>query len=127
MRLYKIEITRRPLVSTWERQWPDGTCVGYTRLRDDVLHAKWVEIFGKEKSFYNPSEMKLYRSRSSAQEKVNIVESWGGSARILEAEVSEFVPVAEANRRRQEERDRVRAQKLRKKAAEIMAKHDVPF
>lgn len=127
MRLYKIEITRRPLVSLFERKWPDGTYAGYTRLRDDALHAKWVEVFGEEESFYNPSETKLYRSRSSAQEKVNIVERWGGSARILEAQVSEFVPVAEANRRRQEERDRVRAQKLRKKAAEIMAKHEVPF
>lgn len=136
MRLYKIEITNIPaecddihLVSTGEnyvtnhRNWkPKGWDEHVAEC------AERGELWAMNCTyFFWPSTDKFYRSRSSAQEKVNIVERWGGSARILEAQVSEFVPVAEANRRRQEERDRVRAQKLRKKAAEIMAKHEVPF
>lgn len=125
MRLYKIEITERPLVSLYERQWHDGTEIGYIRLSDDEMHAKWVEAFGDDESFYLPSETKLYRSRSSAQDKVRITERWGGKAVILEAEVSEFIPVAEANARRKIQAMNERANRLQSKVDLIRTQSEV--
>jgi len=119
MRLYKIEILQSPETVHVPVEWEPGIFVGFTRLADDELHAQWVDEFGADKEYFNPSESKLYRSRSSARDKVRAVERWGGKARILEAEVSEFIPVEEANLRRKRERDQARIEKLRQKIAEI--------
>src|SRR5690625_1057717 len=119
MRLYKIEILQSAVTVHVPVEWEQGVFVGCTRLADDELHAQWVDEFGADKEYFNPSESKLYRSRSSARDKVRAVERWGGKARILEAEVSEFIPVEEANLRRKRERDQARIEKLRQKIAEI--------
>jgi hypothetical protein len=61
----------------------------------------------------------MYLSRSSAQEKVDIVERWGGKARLLEAELSEFIPVEEANQRRKRARNAKTVERLRARIAEL--------
>lgn len=109
-------------------QWKPG---GWEAFIDEMAargDCNWAVDCQKDSYlFFWPKLGGMYQSRSSARDKAKIAEKWGATVTIYEAEVSEFVPVAEANRRRQEERDRVRAQKLRKKAAEIMAKNEVPF
>jgi hypothetical protein len=122
MRLYKMEITEYPKLTTpasGNVRMPDGYVESYPKGLED----EWVEFceaeFNGFRSFFLPNENKLYRSRSSARDKVKIVERWGGKARILEAEVSEFIPVEEANLRRKRERDQRRIEKLRQKIAEI--------
>lgn len=113
MRLYRIEILQQPETVRVPVEWEPHVLVGFTRLADDELHAQWVDEFGADKEYFNPSENKLYRSRSSARDKVRAVERWGGKARILEAEVSEFIPVEEANLRRKQQRAQERIDKLR--------------
>jgi|SRR5690625_2796130 len=129
MRLYKIEILERPKTYTVEREdyQGDGYTVEYVthHLVDDRLREKW-ELSGisDERSYFNfflPSENKIYRSRSSARDKVKAVERWGGQARILEAEVSEFIPVEEANQRRKNERNQARIRKLQDQINAIQA------
>lgn len=53
--------------------------------------------------FFMPSDRKLYRSRSSAQARVDLINYWGGEAVLVEADV-EWIPVAEANKRRKAQR-----------------------
>ena len=122
MRLYRIEILQQPETVRVPVEWEPHVLVGFTRLADDELHAQWVDEFGTDKEYFNPSESKLYRSRSSARDKVKAVERWGGKARILEAEVSEFIPVEEANLRRRKKRDQERIEKLEQQIHEIKSK-----
>lgn len=134
-KLYKILITEIPEACDSLRWVFDDDLQAHVRTRD-WKPAGWTEyvyerILGGAKwdenqHFFWPSEEKTYRSRSAAADKVAIVERWGGKAIILEAEVSSFIPVTEANRRRQETRDRARAEKLRAKADQILAKHESP-
>ena len=121
MRLYRIEILQQPETVRVPVEWEPHVLVGFTRLADDELHAQWVDEFGADKEYFNPSENKLYRSRSSARDKVRAVERWGGKARILEAEVSEFVPIEEANQRRKNERNQARIRKLQDQINAIQA------
>ena len=123
MRLYRIEILQQPETVRVPVEWEPHVLVGFTRLADDELHAQWVDEFGADKEYFNPSENKLYRSRSSARDKVRAVERWGGKARILEAEVSEFIPVEEANLRRRKKRDDERVRKLEEQIHEIKSKY----
>lgn len=119
MRLYKLEITEDPKCI----RNADGVIVP---LKNTVNWLDFcVERWGKTLDYFNPSDDRLYRSRSSVKEKVNIVEFYGGQARILEAEVSEFVPVEQANARRKTNAMRNRADKLQSKAGLLYTQADV--
>lgn len=58
-----------------------------------------LEKWGEPREFFMPSTDRIYRSRSSAQDRVDLVNRWGGNAVLVEADV-EWIPVDEANRRR---------------------------
>lgn len=132
MRLYKIEITsvpRESLISVGDpadngtfihdEEWvPEGWAEHAAEMAQDGH--RWAE---GAPSFFWPSEDKHYLSRSSAAGKVAIVERWGGEAILLEAEVSAFIPVEDANLRRKKQRDAKQAEKLRTAADQLMAKH----
>jgi hypothetical protein len=68
-----------------------------------------LDVWGEPHEFFIPSDRTIYRSRSSAQERVDLINRWGGKAVLVEADVN-WVPVELANRRR--------------KAAKIRAKRD---
>lgn len=125
MRLYKMEIT----------QWPAEMIEHNRRLsnEDFSLYSGWKPLgwakfvaqeiergrsWSPDERFFWPSEDKLYRSRSSADDKAGIVRRWGGDAVVLEAEVGEFIPVTEANKRRKRTRNAARIARL---AAQIKA------
>lgn len=133
MRLYKIMITKEPETVTEnhiyvfrdEHNLPYEQVTPEQHLADPELRKKWEasgipskELFYR---FFLPSEKKLYRSRSSAQDKVDIVRRWGGEAVLLEAEVSEFIPIEEANLRRKNERNQARIRKLQDQINAIQA------
>lgn len=61
---------------------------------DDYCLEKW----GEPREFFMPSTSRVYRSRSSAQDRVDLVNRWGGNATLVEADV-EWVPSDEARRR----------------------------
>lgn len=98
-----------------------------TRAPESIDVAKWSaycqEVWGKEKDFFLPSDRKVFRSRSSAQARVDIVRHWGGDAELMECTPS-WEPVAEANLRRQKQRDLARVRKLRAKAARIEERYE---
>lgn len=113
MRLYKMEIITQPKLTR--------SAVGH--LVPVVNNEEWFlfchERFDKVVDYFNPSQDRLYKSRSSALDKVRIVEFYGGEAQILEAEVSPFLPVTEMNALRKRRRDNVRIAKLRAKIDQI--------
>lgn len=109
MRLYKMEVTKQP-----------GRFVNFNGVvLPDQNKDEWIvfclEKWGKVIDYFNPSEDRLYKSRSSALDKVRIVEFYGGEAQLLEAEVSPFLPVEMMNARRKRHRDSVRIEKLQAK------------
>jgi hypothetical protein len=128
MRLYKIEIIHRPELTRelHEEYEGDGHTTEYVtyHLADPKLRKEWeaTGITGPDTHFhfFLPSETKLYRSRSSARAKQRIVERWGGMARILEAEVSEFIPSEDAKRKREIAR-------LEERLEELKLREAVPF
>lgn len=113
MRLYKIEITSIPAGSE-AYDWKPAGWDEFVLSRIDE-GAMWLP----ERAFFWPSTDRFYRSRSSAAEKVAIVERWGGTAIILEAEVGAFIPVSEANKLRKRRRDVARVERLRAEIARI--------
>jgi hypothetical protein len=79
----------------------------------EYCHQEW----GEYREFFWPTDHKIYRSRSAAQSRVDLINRWGGAAVLLEADV-EWIPIEEANRRR--ERARL-AQRIARKQAELEA------
>lgn len=74
--------------------------------------------------FFWPKLGGMYRSQSSAKSKAKMAEKWGATVTIMEAEVSEFRPVAEMNARRKHNRDVARARKLRDEGYRLEARAD---
>ena len=70
--------------------------------------AKW----GEHRPFFFPSDRRIYRSRSSAQERVDLINRWGGSAVLVECDV-DWVPVEVANEHRRRARVQGRIERLR--------------
>lgn len=106
MRLYKMEITAQPKLM----ESAAGHIVPV--VNDEEWHLFCHERFDKVVDYFNPSQDRLYKSRSSSLDKVRIVEFYGGEAQILEAEVSPFLPVEMMNALRKRRRDNVRIAKL---------------
>lgn len=93
----------------WEEyaldKWPD-----YEEVIDGVVH--YV------KPFFWPDTDKVFRSRSAAQYRVDLIERWGGQAVLLECD-PDWVPVAQANRLRKIERLEARAARAEEQAREL--------
>ena len=110
-------------------------------VRDDDGFGPWTEVagapegwdaycqekWGEEREFFIPSDRPIYRSRSSAQARVNLINRWGGSAVLVEADV-DWVPVEVANARRRNKRRLDRAAKLQREALKLIGNvEDIPF
>lgn len=128
-KLYKILITEIPAACDDLRLVWNDDAQAYVRSRD-WKPAGWTEYvrerildganWSEDQHFFWPSQNKTYRSRSAAAEKVAIVERWGGKAIILEAEVSAFIPVAQAKAQRAYQRKLAQVEKAEAKAADLM-------
>ena len=64
--------------------------------------------------FHWPSTERIYKSRSSAQDRVNLIEMWGGKAELMET-TTDWIPVSKANARR---RNKARLERIEKLDAE---------
>lgn len=79
------------------------------------------EKWGEYREFFGPSDSPVYRSRSAAQARVDLINRWfGDGAAVLMESEPQWVSVADANRRRRLDRASQRAAKLRAQADRIM-------
>lgn len=76
-----------------------------------------VDETGAPRDFFWPKTDVPYKSRSSAQYRVNAINRWGGNAVVVEC-TPNWVPVAEANKRRAAARLQAR---IARKRAELAA------
>lgn len=74
--------------------------------------------FGEVKPFFFPSASKVYRSRSSAEDRAALINRWGGDAIVVES-TPEWEALAEAKARRERERLMKRREKHVREAARI--------
>lgn len=139
MRLYSVRVDEYPIGSyIWAHMdsvsptmRPDALDL---RVIDDELYgafldpawcpigwAKYAEQhFGDaNKGFFWPKTDGVWKSRSTAKRRVDMIERWGGKATVLEAE-AEFIPVAEANAKRAARRLSLRDQ-LKKRSCDDLA------
>lgn len=100
---------------TWEPEGWDEYVVA-----NDLVDRRETERQGHTvyMTFRWPSTERNYKSRSSAQDRVNLIEMWGGKAELLET-TTDWIPVSEANKRRRDKARCERIEKLAKKAAQI--------
>lgn len=76
--------------------------------------AHCLEVWGEPHKFFIPSDRPIYRSRSAAQNRVDLINRWGGNAVLVETETN-WVPVSKANARR---RNKARLERIEKLEAE---------
>jgi hypothetical protein len=70
--------------------------------------------------FFWPSTDRIYRSRSSAQHRVDLINRWGGAAILVETD-TDWQPVTVANARRRNARRRAQIARLREQANRLAA------
>lgn len=80
--------------------------------------AHCLEVWGEPREFFMPSDRKIYRSRSAAQNRVDLINRWGGNAVLVETE-TEWIPVKQANARRRNKARMARLEKLDAEAIRI--------
>lgn len=88
------------------QQWPDGI----------TLDGKHYD----EVPFFWPSTDRLYRARSSAQARVDMITRWGGKAVVVESDLH-WRTVATANAERAEARKQKRIARLEAEIAKVRA------
>lgn len=122
MRLYKATIIDKGDYEEDEYGWPteESEPAGWAeyskeRWGIDWTNPTWVNGY---RPFFFPSDENVYRSRSSAQARVNLIKHWGGNA-VLEECTPEWIPVAEANKRRKAQRLYKRYSEKLREAREI--------
>jgi len=124
-RLYRVGIVKYP-EDAWilrgaldgERAWElDREFRPAGWLSDPEVRGAWVKRHGDDR-FYWPSTQRIFRSRSSAKRLADLIESYGATAIILEAEPA-WEPIAEANRRRKRARNTKRIAALHAEIARL--------
>lgn len=70
-----------------------------------------LERWGEVRPFFFPSTKRVYRSRSAAQRRADLICRWGGTAEVLEC-TPDWHTIAQANRKRQRDVIRARITKL---------------
>lgn len=88
---------------------------------EDVQRADpegWAEFcdekWGEYKPFFWPSTKRIYRSRSAAVERADLIKHWGGNVVVLECS-PEWVTLAHAQRQREIDTQRKRLEGMRRK------------
>lgn len=122
-RLYRVHITTYPAGSWAPFGFPDGTDCTPT-LRSSWKPEGWesnplsTDRDGNPVDFHWPSISRTYASRSAAQERAALIESYGATAVVLETAAT-WVPLEEAAANRKKDRDKARIQKLEAKIEQI--------
>lgn len=110
---------------TWDGlEFPDETPGPLTEA--EGAPAGWDEhclsVWGKPHEFFLPSDRPIYRSRSAAQSRVDLINRWAGegAAILLETETN-WLPIADANARRRQARNATKIARLRAEIARLEA------
>ena len=102
--------------TTWEpEEWAEYVVVNQLidrRETEQLGHTVYMDFFW-------PSTDRIYKSRSSAQARVDLIEMWGGKAVLLET-TTDWTPVEVANRQRKIQRLEARRAKKLMDAAELV-------
>ena len=101
---------------TWEPEGWDEYVVA-----NDLVDRRETERQGHTvyMTFRWPSTERNYKSRSSAKDRVNLIEMWGGTAELMET-TTDWTPVEVANRQRKIQRLEARRAKKLMDAAELI-------
>ncbi len=123
MRLYTVEITDYPRDGeggcytsrdSIDIEWrPDGW------LADPEQRAAWVDRHGDDRFFWPKSKL-IYKSRSAAQARADLIESYGATAEVLVTE-TDWQSLADAKASRDRARRQKRIAALRKQIADMEA------
>lgn len=105
---------------------------GWSKFLDEMAargDCSWaVDLIEEDYEFVWPNMGGMFKSRSAARARAKRAERWGATVTIMEAEVSEFIPVSVANAIRKAKRDQVRINRLKAKIREIEGyPENVPF
>lgn len=88
MKLFKVEIVTYP-AGSWEESgdwsWPTPDWAPDGWLADDDERAAWLARHHDDDRFFWPSTKRLYQSRSGAQARAALVESYGATVEIVES------------------------------------------
>lgn len=121
--LYMVEMTGYPAESL-EACYRDEEGNDVYCAKQDWKPEGWDEhciaTWGVLRSFFWPSVSKVYRSRSSARAKLEIIERWGGTGRIIVG-TAKFLPEEDLKRAKAFERQQARINKLKAQIAAIQA------
>lgn len=118
MKLYKATYVPCGLEDADDWTYEDEASMPDPEGWADHCQAMW----GEYRPFFPPSDRKLYRSRSAAQARVDLINRWlGPDAAVLEEGSIAFEPVALANLRRSIARRQARIDKLRAEIARLEA------
>lgn len=128
MRLYKATMIDNGTYEEDEYGWPteESEPEGWKeyaieRWGIDHTNPTWVNGY---RPFFFPSDQKVYRSRSAAQARVDLINHWGGTA-VLEECTPMWTPVVEANRLRRAQRVRDRVSRKQQELNELRAELDL--
>ena len=106
----------------FENRWGEEI-IPAPRTEAEGAPAGWdehcLEVWGEPREFFMPSDRPIYRSRSSAQARVDLINRWGGKAVLLET-TTDWTPVEVANRQRKIQRLEARRAKKLMDAAELI-------
>ena len=88
MKLYKVEVTDYPaeaLMQTEDGPIVDESWAPVNWLADDDERSAWIERHGDTRFFW-PATGRLYQSRSGAQTRARLIESYGATVDVIESE-----------------------------------------
>lgn len=133
-RLYKAEWVHEEGVelAEWEQELLDS---GFQELHEpDGWREYAIKRWGTEppehehwpnghKPFFFPATDRIFRSRSAAQNRVDIINRWGGHAVVMEC-TPVWETVEAANARRERERLHARIVKKRGELVDLIARSD---
>lgn len=123
MRLYTVQITAYPedegggQYALWPGREISWQPVGW--LSDAEARAEWIERHGDARFFW-PKTGLVYKSRSAAQNRADLIESYGARAEVLVTETA-WRSLADARAEREKDRRDARVAVLRARIAEIEA------
>jgi hypothetical protein len=124
MRLYKaMDVADYADVEEIDGDWME-TVPAAPKTEAEGAPKGWDEhcrqVWGEPHPFFIPSDRPIYRSRSSAQHRVDLINRWGGAAILVETD-TDWQPVTVANARRRNARKRAQINRLRERANRIAA------
>lgn len=119
-KLYTVAVTEMPEGAFDDLGYPVEGWQPEEWLSDPDQFAWWTEKYGDTRFFW-PKQDVLYRSRSSAQARANLFESYGAKAEVLVCEPA-WQSLADMRAEHSKARKDKRIAKLRAQIAEIEAR-----